>query len=112
MVRERYLRQLDLLKETEFSLGKMVQRVFRYSMIAVEHLDIKLAERTIAYGTEINKLEEGIEVSICDLLALQQPMASDLQLVVSSLKTQRISKGFWDYQLILPKFPEKLKVST
>jgi phosphate transport system protein len=49
-------------------------------------LDIKLAEKVLASETEIYKLEEGIEVSIFDLLALQQPMASDLRLVTSSLK--------------------------
>ena len=109
MVRERYLKQLDLLKETELSLGKMVHRVFRYSMIAVEHLDIKLAERTIAYETEINKLEEGIEVSICDLLALQQPMASDLRLVVSSLKIAADLKRILGLSINIAKIPGKIE---
>ena len=108
MVRERYLRQLDLLKETEFSLGKMVQRVFRDSMIAVEHLDIKLAERTIASETELNKLEEGIEVSICDLLALQQPIASDLRLVVSSLKIAADLKRIEGLSINIAKIPGKI----
>ncbi len=34
----------------------------------------------------MDKLEDGIEITISDLLVLQQPMASDLRLVVSSLK--------------------------
>jgi len=108
MVRERYLRQLDLLKEAVLSLGKMVQRVFRDSMIAVEHLDIKLAERTIASETELNKLEEGIEVSICDLLALQQPIASDLRLVVSSLKIAADLKRIEGLSINIAKIPGKI----
>ncbi len=108
MVRERYLGQLDLLKEAVLSLGKMVQRVFRDSMIAVEHLDIKLAERTIASETELNKLEEGIEVSICDLLALQQPIASDLRLVVSSLKIAADLKRIEGLSINIAKIPGKI----
>jgi len=97
-----------LLKEAALSLGKMVQRVFRYSMIAVEHLDIKLAERTIASETELNKLEEGIEVSICDLLALQQPIASDLRLVVSSLKIAADLKRIEGLSINIAKIPGKI----
>jgi hypothetical protein len=41
MVRERYLQQLDLLSKSVLSLGKIVQRVFADSMMAVEQLDIK-----------------------------------------------------------------------
>ena len=109
MVRERYLRQLDLLKEAVLSLGEIVQRVFRDSVIAVEHLDIKLAERTIASETEINKLEEGIEVSICDLLALQQPIASDLRLVVSSLKITADLKRIEGLSINIAKIPGKIE---
>jgi len=97
-----------LLKEAVLSLGKMVQRVFRDSMIAVEHLDIKLAERTIASETELNKLEEGIEVSICDLLALQQPIASDLRLVVSSLKIAADLKRIEGLSINIAKIPGKI----
>ncbi len=97
-----------MLKEAVLSLGKMVQRVFRDSMIAVEHLDIKLAERTIASETELNKLEEGIEVSICDLLALQQPIASDLRLVVSSLKIAADLKRIEGLSINIAKIPGKI----
>ena len=109
MVRERYLQQLDLLSKSVLSLGKMVQRVFADSMIAVEHLDIKLAEKTIASETEVNKLEEGIEVSICDLLALQQPLASDLRLVVSSLKIAADLKRIEGLSLNIAKIPGKIE---
>ena len=37
-------------------------------------------------AAKMDKYEEGIEVSISDLLALQQPIAGDLRLVISALK--------------------------
>jgi len=105
MVRERYLRQLDMLKESVFSFGKMVELMFRDSIVAVTDLDIKLAEKVLASETEIYKLEEGIEISIFDLLALQQPMASDLRLVISSLKISADLKRIAGLSINIAKIP-------
>jgi len=109
MARERYLSQLDLLKESVLSLGEMVERVFGDSMVAVVDLDVKLAQRTIVSEAEINKLEEGIEISIFDLLALQQPMASDLRLVVSSLKIAADLKRIVGLSINISKIPGKIE---
>jgi phosphate transport system protein len=109
MVRERYLQQLDLLNKSVLSLGRMVELVFRDSMVSVIDLNVKLAERTIASETEINKLEEGIEVSIYDLLALQQPLASDLRLVVSSLKIAADLKRIEGLSINIAKIPGKIE---
>ena len=109
MVRERYLQQLDLLNKSVLSLGRMVELVFRDSMVSVIDLNVKLAERTIASETEINKLEEGIEVSIYDLVALQQPLASDLRLVVSSLKIAADLKRIEGLSINIAKIPGKIE---
>jgi phosphate transport system protein len=109
MVRERYIQQLDLLSKSVLSLGGIVELVFRDSMVSVIDLNVKLAERTIAYETEIYKLEEGIEVSIYDLLALQQPLASDLRLVVSSLKITADLKRIEGLSINIAKIPGKIE---
>ena len=109
MARQCYLKQLDLLKETVLSFGKMVEMIFRDSMVAVIDLDVKLAERTLAFEKEVNKLEEGIEISIFDLLALQQPMASDLRLVVSALKISADLKRIVGLSINIAKIPGKIE---
>jgi phosphate transport system protein len=109
MVRERYLKQLDLLKKSVLSFGKMPEMIFRDSMVAVIDLDVKLAERTLAYEADVDKLEEGIEVSIFDLLALQQPMASDLRLVVSALKISADLKRIVGLSVNIAKIPGKIE---
>ncbi len=86
MVQKQYLRQLDLLKESVISFGKMVELIFCDSIDAFIDLDIKVAKRVLVLAAKMNKYEEGIEVSISDLLALQQPIASDLRLVTSALQ--------------------------
>lgn len=109
MVRERYLQQLDLLKESVLSLGEMSELVFRDSMEAVIGLNVELANKTLALEPKADKLEEGIEVSIFDLLALQQPMASDLRLVVSALKVAADLKRIVGLSINIAKIPEKIE---
>ena len=107
MVRERFLRHLDLLKKSVLSLGEIVELIFCDSMDAVIDLDIKLAEKTLSLEAKVDKFEEEIEVCICDLLALQQPIASDLRLVVSSLKISADLKRIVGLSINIAKIPEE-----
>ena len=109
MARERYLKQLDLLQESVISFGKMVELVFSDSINAVIDLDVKLAERTIALEAKVDKFEGEIEVSIFDLLALQQPMASDLRLIVSVLKISADLKRILGLSINIAKIPGKIE---
>ena len=110
MARELYLKQLDLLKESVISFGKITDQIFRDSMVSVTDLNTKLAKKTLALETNVNEFEEEIEVSILDLLALQQPMACDLRLVVSSLKISADLKRIIGLSINIAKIPEKSKV--
>jgi len=64
----------------------VVELVFRDSIDAFIDLDVKVAKRVLVLATKMGEYEERIEVSISNLLVLQQPIASDLRLVVSALK--------------------------
>lgn len=109
MAREQYVKQLDLLKESVFFLGETVELAFKDSMVAVINLDVKLAEKTLALEPEVDKLEEGIEASVFDLLALQQPMASDLRLVVSALKITADLRRILGLSMNIAKIPGKIE---
>jgi phosphate transport system protein len=109
MARERYLRQLDLLKESVLSFGKMTDLVFRDSMVSVADFNTTLAKKTLELETEVDKFEEDIEASILDLLALQQPIASDLRLVVSSLKISADLKRIVGLSINIAKIPGKIE---
>ena len=109
MAREQYVKQLDLLKESVFSLGETVELAFNDSMVAVIDLDVKLAAKTLALEAEVDKLEEEIEASIFDLLALQQPMASDLRLVVSALKITADLRRILGLSMNIAKIPGKIE---
>jgi len=109
MAREQYIKQLDLLRESLFSLGETVELAFKDSMVAVIDLDVDLAAKTLAFEAEVDKLEEGIEASIFDLLALQQPMASDLRLVVSALKITADLRRILGLSMNIAKIPGKIE---
>lgn len=103
------MKQLDLLKESVLSFGEMVELIFRDSMVSVIYLDVKLAEKTLALEPEVDKLEEGIEVSVFDLLALQQPMASDLRFVVSTLKITADLRRIVGLSINIAKIPGRVE---
>lgn len=101
--------QLDLLKKSVLSLGEIVELIFNNSMVAVLDLDRELAQKTLALEAEVEKLEEEIEVSIFDLLALQQPMARDLRLIVSTLKISADLKRIVGLSINIAKIPGKIE---
>jgi phosphate transport system protein len=109
MVRERYFHQLDLLKESVLSLGEMSELIFRDSIEAVIDLNIEHANRVLTLEPKMDTLEGKIEVSIFDLLALQQPIASDLRLVVSALKIAADLKRIVGLSINIAKIPGKIE---
>ena len=109
MVRERYLKHLDMLKESVLSFGRTVESIFSDSMIAVIDLDVKMAEKILAEEEKMGEFEDEIEVSILDLLALQQPIARDLRLVVSALKISADLKRIMELSINIAKIPGKIE---
>src|SRR5208337_506141 len=109
MVRERYLKHLDMLKESVLSFGKTVELIFSNSMIAVMDLDVEMAEKILAVEAKVDEFEDEIEVSILDLLALQQPIASDLRLVISALKISADLRRIMGLSINITKISGKIK---
>nr|WP_304364547.1 phosphate signaling complex protein PhoU [Methanosarcina sp. KYL-1] len=100
---------MDLLKESVHSLGELAELILNDSMDAVINLDVELAAKTLALEPRADELEEGIEVSIFDLLALQQPLASDLRLVVSGLKISADLRRIVGLSINIAKIPGKIE---
>jgi len=51
-------------------IGKIIYMIFRYYLVVFIDLEVKIAKRKLVFETEVNKIEEGIEIFICDLLKL------------------------------------------
>jgi len=86
MVREVYHRDLHKLKEEVISMGSLVSKAIGDSVLSLKNRDVGLAQKVIEMDTEIDAMDHRIEEDCMRLLALQQPMARDLRLIISALK--------------------------
>lgn len=86
MVRELYHKDLHKLKEEIISMGSLVSIAIGDSVLSLKDRDVKMAQKVIEMDHEIDVLDHNIEDNCMRLLALQQPMARDLRLIVSVLK--------------------------
>jgi len=78
--------ELESLKTTLIKMGSIAEEALQASLRALLEGDRKLAEHIIASDDRINTLEIEIDNAIVDLLALQQPVAIDLRLILAAQK--------------------------
>ncbi|HLX11767.1 MAG TPA: phosphate signaling complex protein PhoU [Bacteroidota bacterium] len=79
-------RELEGLKTNLIKMGSIVEEAVTSAMKALIDRDIILAQRILDGDERINSLEIEIDNSIVDLLALQQPVAVDLRLILAAQK--------------------------
>ncbi|WP_158056065.1 phosphate signaling complex protein PhoU [Halorussus halophilus] len=86
MSRPSYQDQLEALREDVLAMGDLVIRRLRLGLEALDRTDHELAWRVIDGDDAVNDRYLAVEQDCIDLLALQQPVASDLRLVAASFK--------------------------
>ncbi|MFB6295536.1 MAG: phosphate signaling complex protein PhoU [Halobacteriales archaeon] len=86
MPRETYQAQLDGLREDVLYMSEVVLERLRMGLDALERKDEEMAWEVIEGDDEINQLYLDLEGDCIDLLALQQPVASDLRFIAASFK--------------------------
>jgi phosphate transport system protein len=85
MARVEYQQSLHALEADLQELGSVVLRALRGALNALETQDVELCDEVIAFDDEIDSRYHQIERSVAALLAQQNPMASDLRLVLAIL---------------------------
>ena len=86
MVREAYHKDLHKLREEILTMGSLVSKAIGDSVLSLKNRDVEMAQKVIDMDNEIDSLDHSIEENCMRLLALQQPMARDLRLIISALK--------------------------
>ncbi|MBM4147580.1 MAG: phosphate signaling complex protein PhoU [Lentisphaerae bacterium] len=106
-------RDLDVLKRRLLELGAIVERDLDAAICAVERRDCAAAQSVIDRGARIDELEIEVEEECLKILALHQPVASDLRFIVSVLKIDRDLERIGDIAehiakrgLILARLPQ------
>lgn len=78
--------ELDQLEKQLLTLTAVVEESVEQAIRALSDRDLGLAEKVIANDNQINRLEVEIEEECLKVLALHQPVANDLRMIVAILK--------------------------
>jgi phosphate transport system protein len=85
MPRTSFERHLHELQDEVLVLGSMVEKAIYRSMEALKNRDLDLAKQVIADDSEIDRTRYDIEEKCVELIVTQQPVASDLRIIVAVL---------------------------
>ena len=91
---QKYLRELE---EDVVTMGDMVAKAIERSIEALQKRDLTLAHQIIADDAQINKQRFSIENKCIGLIATQQPVASDLRIIVAVLSVIIEMERIGDY---------------
>ncbi len=79
-------REIATLKKEILALGAAVEEILYKAMKSLEKRDKALAEQVMEEDTVIDQMEVEIEEDCLKVLALHQPVAIDLRLIIAILK--------------------------
>ena len=82
----RFHREVDNLKKRIVALGAMVEDQVRKACTLVESCDLSLAAEIINSDWQVDEMEIEIEEECLKILALHQPVARDLRLLIAIIK--------------------------
>src|SRR5438477_5855296 len=86
MMRTRFQLGLDELRDKLLKMGGRAEQAVERASRAYRDRDLKLGQQVLEGETLINMAEREIDAIGLDLLAMQQPMASDLRFILSVVK--------------------------
>lgn len=85
-MRDAYHEELDGLSDKLVEMTRLVRSAMTRASTALLDADLRLAEDVISADEQVNKLNAEIEETIFDLMARQQPVASDLRTLIAALR--------------------------
>ncbi|ELY58162.1 phosphate uptake regulator PhoU [Natronococcus amylolyticus DSM 10524] len=86
MARKSYQEKLTELRGDVLYMSEVVMERLRMGLSALEQKDTELATQVMEGDSEVNELYLDLEQECIELLALQQPVASDLRFIASTFK--------------------------
>lgn len=86
LIRSVFQDELDNVSQSLVDLTEMVSTSMSKATSALLNCDLKLAEEVIASDEKIDDYQHDIDSRIIDIIARQQPVASDLRALVTALR--------------------------
>lgn len=85
-MKRHFEQELEGLKTNLIKMGSIAEEAIAMAIRALHEHDAALAQKVIDGDERVNALEIEIDNAIVDLLALQQPVAVDLRLILAAQK--------------------------
>jgi phosphate transport system protein len=86
LIRSAYQDELDSVSQSLVDLTNMVTASVVKASKAVQSADLALAEEVIAADLNIDDFQHELDARIIDIIARQQPVASDLRALVTAMR--------------------------
>jgi len=97
MAREGFHRRIQELERDVMAMGAMVIDAIQRSVEALGDLNAEKAQQVIAYDVKVDRKRWELEDLCVDLIATQQPVASDLREIIATLSIVRDLERIGDY---------------
>jgi phosphate transport system protein len=97
MPREGFHRRIKELEHEVLEMGEMVFDAIHRSVEALRNLDAETAKQVITNDAQVDKKRWQLEEQCVDLIATQQPVASDLREIIATLSIVRDLERIGDY---------------
>ena len=103
--------ELSQVKVRLLTMSGEAEAALRLAVEALLERNSEKAAQVIAGDKVIDTMEVGIEATCIDLLALQQPMARDLRMLVAAIKIANDLERVGDHAVNLAQSAERLQMS-
>jgi phosphate transport system protein len=107
-LKEHFSEQLEDLRRNLILMGGEVERQIQRSIEALIEVDAEKAAAVIANDGEIDRMEMVVEDQAVQLLALQQPVASDLRFLIAVLKINNDLERIGDHAVNIAEGAQRL----
>ncbi|MGD2056790.1 MAG: phosphate signaling complex protein PhoU, partial [Gammaproteobacteria bacterium] len=98
-----FLREMEHLNQQLIAVGERVEKQVGSAFDAAAQLDVSAAQRIIIGDDEIDNMEVQLEEDCLKLLALYQPVANDLRLIIAVLKINNDLERIGDHTVQIAK---------
>jgi phosphate transport system protein len=86
LIRSVFQDELDGVSQTLLDLANMVSESMGKATDSILNVDLKVAEEVIKADERIDTVQHDLDARIIDIIARQQPVASDLRALVTALR--------------------------
>lgn len=106
--RQAFDAELQALETKVLAMASIVEGMIADAVEALQRNDLSLAEKVLRRDDEVDEIDVEVEASCLRLIALQQPMGSDLRIIGTIMKMITDIERIGDYAVDIAKSARKI----